>query len=699
MKIFSYALLAFAMVNSAIAQTSQIEELAILSIEELSKVRITTIATGTKEKISEAPAVATIITAQEIELMGATSVEEVLETVPGLHVTQTDSYYPRFDIRGITSRFNSQVLVMINGIPITSLIRGDRNARLSTIPVKMVSKIEVIRGPGSALYGADAVAGVINVITKDYSDINGTQLGGRAGSFETGELWYLHGGKYEDLKTSLMMTYEQTEGQREKVKEDAQTRLDQLTGTNASLAPGNLNLSGTRLALALDATLRKWRIRGSYHQLRDAGTGHGIAAALDPYGRYYWSRNMLDVTYHDPKISEEWDFTSNLSYMGDTQQVDKPARIFPSGANLGNGVFTEGVLGSPEYWERHIRFDNSGVYRGFDKHAVSIGVGYIFADVYKTKDSINFTSDFTPLPDPIDVSDTPRVHTPELSRSSYYIYLQDQWKFRKSWELISGVRFDEYSDFGSTVNPRVALIWKTSPKLTTKLLYGRAFRAPSFTELYTRSNPIVIGSSTLEPETIDVYELAWAYQANSKWSLGLNIFHYKASNLISFVPDASGISTTAQNFGVRKGDGLEFETKAMVSKNVSLIANYAYVKATDEISGEPAGEYPSHQGYLRGDWRFRPLWNLDAQVRLIGTRDRAPNDDREKLEGYSAVDLTFSRNKLWKSFYFKFSIRNLFDEEIFEPSGGPGPTSNRADIPNDLPQAGRNYYASLTYHF
>src|SRR5690606_32168414 len=86
------------------------------------------------------------------------------------------------------------------------------------------------------------------------------------------------------------------------------------------------------------------------------------------------------------------------------------------------------------------------------------------------------------LPELIDVSDTQCVFLPEDDRENYYFYVQDIWSFLNDWELTIGVRYDDYTDFGSTVNPRLALVWSTSHNLTTKLLYGEAFRAPSFSE-------------------------------------------------------------------------------------------------------------------------------------------------------------------------------------------------------------------------
>ena len=132
------------------------------------------IATGSQQPIAKAPAVATVITAKDIRAIGATDLDEILETVPGLHVARSfTGYNPIYSIRGVYSGFNPQVLVLINGISITNLFFGDRGQVWGGMPVEAIARVEVMRGPGSAVYGADAFAGVINIITKTRQDIEG----------------------------------------------------------------------------------------------------------------------------------------------------------------------------------------------------------------------------------------------------------------------------------------------------------------------------------------------------------------------------------------------------------------------------------------------------------------------------------------------------------------------------------------------
>ena len=188
--------------------------------------RIIYIATGRKQTVSQAPAVASTITAKTIRQIGARDIDEVLETIPGLHVSYTaDGYNPIYQIRGITSNFNSQVLVLINGIPITNIFTGNRSQGWGGMPVENISRIEVIRGPGSAIYGADAFAGTINIITKNSTEIDGLEIGASAGSFDEYRGWIQYGGSKAGWNTAFSAQVMDTHGQHEKVGADIQTCL------------------------------------------------------------------------------------------------------------------------------------------------------------------------------------------------------------------------------------------------------------------------------------------------------------------------------------------------------------------------------------------------------------------------------------------------------------------------------------------
>ena len=215
------ALLAVAWSAHAAPQSEE-EELALAYGDK----SFVSIATGAPQPISRAPSVASVITAEDIAAIGAADLDEALETVPGLHVARSPiNYNPIYTIRGIHTQYNPQVLMLVNGIPVTGAYVGDRSIIWGGMPVENIARIEVIRGPGSALYGADAFSGVINIITKTAAELDGTQPGLRLGSFNNRDAWVQHGGAWGGFDAAVYLRAGHTDGQRQIIAADAQTGL------------------------------------------------------------------------------------------------------------------------------------------------------------------------------------------------------------------------------------------------------------------------------------------------------------------------------------------------------------------------------------------------------------------------------------------------------------------------------------------
>lgn len=647
------------------------------------------IATGSRQLISLAPAVASVITADDIKAMGATDLDQVLESVPGLHVSNAPrAYSPLYTIRGVYSESNPQVLVLINDIPITNVYVGDRSQIWGGMPVNNIARIEVIRGPGSAVYGADAFSGTINIITKTASDINGTEFGGSVGSFNSHEGWILHGSQWNDFELAFSLEMLKTDGHDGFIDIDAQTAFDSLFSTNASLAPSSVNLNRETIDARMDISRGNWRFRAGYQGRKDIGTGAGVAQALDPTGTNDSRRINADLT-HTSNLGPHWDITSQLSFFDTTAESD--LTLYPPGAF--GGAFPDGVIGNPYVYERHTRLGVSAFYHGIKDHNIRLGAGGIINDMYKTEESKNFAPDGSPLGSVVDVSNDPNlVFIEPHDRKVSYAFAQDEWQFASDWNFTGGVRFDHYSDFGSTTNPRLALVWQTRYNLTTKFLYGRAFRAPAFNELYNINNPVALGNPDLEPEQIDTYEIAFDYQNSDSLHTKLNLFRYRMTDIIRFVPDPSPATTvTAQNTGERQGTGLELEAIFNVSPALDIIGNYAYQNSTEEDTDSDVANAPQHQIYVRSDWNIASKWRASGQVNWVSDRERDITDPRPQIDDYTTVDLTLRYQPMQRSWSFALSARNLFDADAREPSPAPG------SIPEDLPLAERAVYLEATY--
>lgn len=672
-----------------------------------------TIATGVAQPLSTAPAVATVITADDIRRMGALDLNQVLATVPGLHVGLSSyRFSPVYSFRGIHTDKNPQVLVLVNGTPITQALVGDRGANFN-LPVESIRRIEVIRGPGSAVYGADAYAGVIDITTKTAADYDGIETGVRGGSFDTAAAWGMYGGRINGIDVALSIEASTTDGDSgRRVGSDAQTVFDQVFNTTASRAPGSFSTGVDRIDTRIDIGTRDWFVRFWNWRQTDLGVGPGLSQVLDPSGQGDVDNYLVETGLRERPLTEHWTAEARVSYMDintrSRQTLFPAGSVLPIGADgninplapvgpvppAGGVGFPDGLIGNPEVYERHARLDLVTYYSGMRNHAWRIGAGIYHAEL-EPKETKNFGPGVIDgTVSPIDgtltsVTGTPYVFITDESRTVKYVSIQDQWGLAPDWRLTAGVRYDHYSDFGATVNPRLALVWNTRQNLTTKFLYGRAFRAPSFAELFTINNPVVLGNPNLDPETIDTFELAFDYQPTFDTRIGLSVFKYNARDLIRFVPDSNSLTATAANTAGQKGHGFELELDSRLTSVLDLRTYYAYQRSTDRETDAQAAFSPEHQAYVQLRWRPANLWEVSTQVKWVGERVREPGDPRDPLEGYALLDGALTRTGARGQWSLQLSLLNLLDTDAREPSPMEPGIPGGALIPDDYPLAGR----------
>ena len=678
--------------GSAAAQPSEEEDLA----QAYGDKALVTIGSGSPLPLARAPSISTVITEEDIRALGASDLDDVLRSVPGLSVMQLLNYAnkPVWMVRGIASQHNPQVLLLVNGIPMTSIYLGDRGDVWGGMPLENVARIEVIRGPGSALYGADAFAGVVNVLTKTADQIDGLELGLRRGSFDTTDGWALYGGRVGRFEVAAYLRAGRTAGPRSTVEADAQTANDAIFGTRVSQAPGPVHLGREIFDAGLDLARERWRIRSSYKRRENVGHGAGIASALDAVGRSTSDRFTADLTYHDPRAAEHWDLTVQASWFD--MATRSRVVLFPAGTML-LGPFPDGMIGNPAKWERHARLGASAFYTGLGGHRIRIGVGGAREEIYRVRDAQNFAFVLVPgvgnVPMPlgrlVDTSDTAPFLTPH-QRDSWFAYVQDEWRLARDWTLTTGVRHDDYSDFGSTSNPRLALVWEAALDWTAKLLYGRAFRAPSFGEKYFINNPVLLGNPNVKPERIVTVEAALSWQPKNGIAVSANAYRYEMQDILRYVPNADPTTgATAQNSGRQIGRGVELEMDWDLGRNLRISGNYAHQRSIDQASRRDAGIAPRHEYSVRADWRLPSGWQLHAQAHRVEDRRREPDDVRPPIADYTTVDLNLRFAPAGRPWEAGFAVRNLFDAEARDPSFAPG------SLPFDFPKPGRSFQFQL----
>lgn len=690
---FPACMVALAVTSHQVCAQQQSEE------EELTAAyggQTVSIATGRQQLAAKAPSSATVITALDIKAMGATYISEVLEGVPGFHVSRSSiADALRFFIRGQASAFNPETLILVNGLKINTNYDGSPGLIAGDFPLQNVSRIEIIRGPGSALYGADAFSGVINIITKTAEEINGLEVGVRSGSFNSKSTWMQYGGKIGPIQTAMYLRFGKTDGHKPIIEQDTQTVLDQIFNTHASHAPGAASNDAKEIDARIDLSYENFRLRAGY-QDRTLGTGLGLNGALDPEGKFPGQRYNLDITYQKNNLLPALDVEASYAYYNLVEKPGNPAfKLLPAGTL---GGFADGVIGNPGHSERHHRFSLSATYGGFTSHRLRFGAGHEIEDLYKAEEYKNFTFEngqIKELPTVVNATGiVGLVYITPVKHTLSYVFAQDEWTLAKDWNLTAGIRYDRYSDFGSTTNPRLALVWDVAYNIVLKALHGRAFRAPSFTEQYNSNNPVAQGNKNVKPERIQTNELVAVWQAKPNLQTSLTFFNYRQSDIISYIAtaDSNGIAT-ATNSGDQTGHGFELEGTWDVSRTLKVMANYSYQRSTNESNGKDAGLAPHNRLFLRSNWRFAPTWQLGTTVNYVANRIRQAGDTRPPIADYVTTDINLRCEKLWDNWEFQTSIKNLFNRDVREPS------LTGSNLTKDIPMAGRAFAFQLSKKF
>jgi outer membrane receptor protein involved in Fe transport len=380
--------------------------------------------------------------------------------------------------------------------------------------------------------------------------------------------------------------------------------------------------------------------------------------ALDPLTHAADRRYNVDLLYANEAFAKDWGVYAELRYM----HLDYTS---------GNG-FYERVVSPPvqisqlRAAERRVSAEASGLYSGFDRQAIRLGFGYVWDDLYSVQHFSNGSEDSADF-------------APEKARTNRYLFVQDVWSLAKDWELTAGLRYDHYSDFGGTLNPRLALLWQGSDRLTTKLMYGQAFRAPSYQDLYC-TICATQGNANLVPERSKTWDLAFAYRATEDLLVSLNAYQMRQSDLIT------AVAGTYQNVGEQTTQGITVEAQWQATESLKLSGSYTARHREDA----QIINVPDKEAYLRGDWAFQPGWNWNVQANWVDQRLRKSTDTRPPVDAYVLVDTTlrYAPAQRWE---FAASIRNLFDADARDYTAGT--------VPNDLPLPGRNGYVEMRYKF
>jgi len=633
--------------------------------------------------VSKSPAIMSVITSRQIKQMGFRTLSDVLETVPGFDITMNANGTREIGVRGILQKNSSKVKVLIDGHSINMPGSGGASFKFYDLVTENIKRIEIIRGPGSALYGQNAFLAVVSIITKDTEDIDGFQWTGSYGKFDTQNYNMLFGKEYGELKISGFFDYLDTEGFSKKIEQDVISPPDR-----GSMTPGRSQNEKEKTDLNLKLSYKKLEITGKYMKKRREGYIGGNSALTDDTE---WKETYVfgEISYR-LTLGEKLNMITKAYY--DQYNNDTFLELRPEGFQLAPVpafTYPDGIKAIARNKHKTIGFENQLNYNVFKGNELTLGIQYEWIH----QGDIHYGSNINPLTYTSLSSFTDFSHTLPFTRKAtrhiYALYLQDEWNITKDLDLTVGVRHDHFTRFEGTTNPRFGLIWRFMEDAHLKLLFATAFRAPNFNELFFINNPLVIGNPNLDPEKINTYEVGIGYNFTEHIRGNINYFFNRIRDRIQL---DSQSPAEYQNMGGARIKGIEAELKADWGNDNYAYANYTFQDAEETKDRNRLAFVPVHKanfGVNIGFWKYA---NANMNTFISGPRPREDGDTRRDLPSYSLTNLTLIGKNFIDNFEIRGSVSNLFDKSYDDPAP-------KNTVPTDYPQAGRAFMVELRFQF
>jgi iron complex outermembrane receptor protein len=648
--------------------------------------------TATKHLIEakDAPAIASVVTGEEIRNAGAMNLLDVLQRLPGIGVTRNFYSVYEVEVRGLKSTRNNRVQLLMDGHKLEYPTTGGASWAWDAVSMEQVKRIEVIRGPGSALYGANAFSGIVNVVSQKGDDIDGTQVSAGGGSFELKRINVLHGREYGETDVLASLTYYDVESADLYVPMDAIGQSG-YTDDWAESWDGSLRISWKDFTLS-----------GKYLK-RENGPYIGVTNVLTDESILETEQYYIDLIY-TRELNERWNISSRGYY--DYLDVTFNWKLFPDEfitlprsvvppppLTIGDFTFPGGVYGTPHFNDKTFGVELGTDYQIANNNKLTLGLFYEKLDHGDVTHYANFDPNTgINLGSYQDITSWANW-SQEMTREIIAAYIQDEWQPSETVGVTFGVRYDDYSDVGDSTNPRLGIVWNFHQKADVKLLYGTAFRVPTLDELYSINNPAAIGNPNLIPEEMETIEAGLAYRPIDGMNMNVNAFYNQVSDIIRLVPLASTPGANEfQNTGDATIYGLEFDLRYYWQRENEAYFNYTWQHPEDDETGEEIPDVPSSRWNLGLTMRFWEHLKGNANILYVGERPRALGDPRPDLDSYTKVDLNLILDNLYKTLKFRGSVYNLFDEDISYPAT-PG------TLYYDYPAPGRTIFLEVRYTF
>lgn len=672
-RLFFICSLTLMVVNQSIPADQDLEpatDLLHLSLEELLNVEVTTVSKK-PEKLSNAASAVYVVTAEDIRRMGVTSIPEALRYVPGLHVARIDSNKWAISTRGFNDRFAYKLLVMIDGRTVYTPLFSGVYWEVQDLVLEDVARIEIIRGPGASLWGANAVNGVINIITKSAEQTQGGLLTLGTATEEPGFGEIRYGGQYnQDL-------YYRVYGK-------AFYRDDFVDGMGVEGAD-------------------EWKmVRGGGRMDWDLSGQDHLTMQGDLYDGDLGSTSII------PTVTEPYDQRINtIDDVSGFNLLSRWQHTFPDSSDFALQMYVDWFnRDSFEYGEERLTFDldfQHHFWVGSD-HDIVWGMGYRYSG-----DELRSTA--AAIIDP-----------PRRNDQLFSAFLQDELTLIDDQLFLmlgSKLEHNDYSGFEFQPNARLA--WTPTPQQTFWLAVSRAVRTPSRYEqdgkIYFHTSPplssenplpypillVPTGSDKFQSEDLVAFEIGHRIAVSDSLSVDTTLFYNIYDNLLTgepgvleFIPDpAPGyfyLPLVGENKMYGETYGVELSLDWRVEKNWRMKMAYSYfdmqlhkdADSADIIFEAFERRSPHHQFFVQSFMNLTNTIEWNFGIRYVAATPTVAT------RGYTAMDTQVTW-KPRKNLELSVGAQNLFDPQHQEYKSSL--------IDTKFLEVERNVFVRMTWRF
>lgn len=617
-------------------------DLTQLNLEQLMNIRVTG-ASKYSQKLSEAPADVSIVTADQIKKLGFRTLAEILRSVRGLYFTY-DRNYSYQGIRGFGrfGDYNSRILLLVDGHRINDNIYD--SALIGNefpLDIDLIKRVEIIRGPGSSLYGTNAFFAVINVITRNGRGLKGFEVAGAGGSFGTYRTRVSYGNKFANgLEVLVSGSTFGSPGH------DLYFPQFDSPDTNNGIAH-NCDFEWAPSAFTKIA-YRDFLLTGLY-QIREKGIPTGTYDVIfnDPRNLTDDMRAYVEFKY-EHAFANQWKVMARLYY--DRYNYDGTYINSNDGDPTLPPVIKNRDLGRGSWWGEEVQVTKTL----FKRHKVIVGSEY--------RDNLRQNQ--------YDYDEYPLVQYINDKRTSqiYAFYGQDEYTILKNLRLNVGLRYDHYQTFGGSLNPRAAIIYNPFAKTTLKFIYGEAFRAPNCYELYYQDGGYTQEANpNLQPEKIRTYNLVLEQLFWKHYRAVVSGYFYHINDLITQQVDPNNGLLVFENTDRVNAKGIELGLQGRWENGLQGNISYTLQDTRNAATGSLLENSPTHLAKLN---LIVPVYHdkLFAGLELLYMSSR-------KTLGNSHVgdhvigNLTLYGHKFIKNLQLSASVYNIFNQKYYDPGG------------------------------